>query len=83
MTRSEFLAALANNDAFRARFVEVLRSSAEVLDGLSPWVQIIDDHNQQARHEVAAHLHLAAHALCDHARVRDGVCRYCDGEVSE
>jgi hypothetical protein len=75
MTREE-LSALLRHPASRAMLVERLRVAALLLEceplPLHPAEQLT------LQFEVAFHLRELGQGLCDHARIRDGVCRFCE-----
>ena len=75
MTETEFLRLLASPDD-RAHLVELLRVSAELLEGEFPFGEPA---RTTAAFRSACRLRAVASALCGHSRIGgDGVCRYCD-----
>lgn len=72
-----FLQTLAIDDTARARFVEALRHSAELIEQGGGLVDV--PLAAAASAGLALELRTAAQALCDHVRIRaNGVCRYCE-----
>ena len=72
---------LQENADYRAHFVETLRASAAMLRGTGVAGTLSEGARVRVSYQAAQELLEVAARLCDHARVTDGRCRYCEAVI--